>query len=199
MSTVEVYAFNTKGDAFLYGEVGNAWAGAMAIWSILENKYLPQYVPVFAKNMPWYHKDVSPEIIQKKLGYLPSRLFVSVYDVNKDPKKEIWNLGQDENVLLADRITLYTTYDSALVKKENLQRVIDAFLNFEGITNLEGQATILRHALKDPNVIAIGWNQNSVCADNWENKGEPDPLTGEATPYNCLTGNEHFWIFDEIM
>ncbi len=40
MSCTEIYMFNKEGNAELYDDVYNAWRGAMAIWTILNQKYL---------------------------------------------------------------------------------------------------------------------------------------------------------------
>lgn len=40
MSYTEIVGFNKQGDAFFLGETKNAFRGAMAIWDIMEKKYL---------------------------------------------------------------------------------------------------------------------------------------------------------------
>ena len=194
MSYTEIYAFNQAGNAYLYGEVKNAWAGAVAVWRILEERYLPPYIPKWVKETSWYHPDLSFAEISSHLGYAPTRL--SPYC----DQSEIWNLGQNSDVAIEDRIVLYTTYDKPLVKKEDLPKVIDAFRRFDGQTNLSAQADILEKAYNDPDVIAIGWNQTSISADHWGNYGGYDEVNDCSIPYNCLTGTDHFWIFgpDEL-
>lgn len=104
---------------------------------------------------------------------------------------------------LRDRIVLFTTFDNCLVKKEDIPRVIEALRAFEGDdhkgeTNLGEQADILQTIYDDPETIAVGWNQTSVTVESWENIGGYDEEKDEAIPYNCLTGDKHYWLFDEL-
>ena len=191
MSYTEIYAFGKDGNAYLLGMVKNSWGGAVAVWNKLEKKYLSPWIPDYVKATCWYSPGMSYDEIISFLGYTPTRLTSDLL------MQEIWDLGQNPNVDMTDRIVLYTTYDDALVKRENIRKVIDAFAAFDGSTNLQQQASILESALKDDNIIAVGWNQTSVCADNWANYGGVDE-NDDDIPYNCLTGDRHFWIFDEL-
>ena len=49
MSYTELYAFDKTGKAKLFGTVHNAWRGAMRVWRIMEERYLPLYIPDFVK------------------------------------------------------------------------------------------------------------------------------------------------------
>ena len=191
MSCTQIFAFRPNGDAYLYGEIANAWGGAMAVWSALERKYLPQYIPEYVKSCYWYYHGIPIDNIEKSLGYLPSRLTSGSAEL----QNEIWELGQNPKVAMKDRIVLYTTYNNALVQKEDLPKVIDAFRKFEGQTSLPAQACILEKAYNDPEVTAIGWNQTSVSADNWGNFGGYDEENNCEIPYNYVIGERHFWIF----
>ena len=42
MSYTEIYGFDKSGDAYMQEEVQNAWRGAMAVWSILEENTYPR-------------------------------------------------------------------------------------------------------------------------------------------------------------
>lgn len=195
MSYTEIYGFKKDGTAFLAGEIKNAWRGAPAIWGILEERYLPPYIPDYIKYCNWYREDMSYEEIVERNGFQPTRNSSPPFGEH-NPMKEIWDLNQREDISWPDLIALYTTYDNALAKRENFKAIIDAFDTFEGKTSLPEQARVLERLLADEDCIAVGWNQTSVNADNWCNIGEPDE-DGDATPYNCLTGDQHFWIFDE--
>ena len=192
MSYTAIYAFGKDGNAFFYGQIANAWRGAMAIWRTLEERYLPTCVPSWVKARYWFRPDMPQDELIKRIGYKPSRLMSG-----GDPK-DIWELAQNPDVSMTDRIVLYTTYDKALVKKEDLPKVIDAFRKFDGVSSLPEQAEILEVAYNDPDVFAIGWDQNSTVADNWGNHGGYDENRDEEIPYNYLSGEEHFWIFDEL-
>ena len=176
MSYTEIYAFDKDGKAYLAGEVHNSWRGAMAVWRTMEERYLPQY----------------------ELHGIKTSRVISGINGEKDPARKIWELADDPEIPLHERIVMFTTFDDCLVKKENIKQVIEAFRKFEGETSLEEQAKILEKLDQNKDVIAVGWNATSVCADNWGNIGGYDEEMEENIPYTCLTGDRHFWLFDEL-
>lgn len=93
-----------------------------------------------------------------------------------------------------DQIVLLTTYDYALIKREDFQKVINAFRDFKGDTSLKEQADIIEESLEDEDCIAIGWNQTSVNGDNWCNYGGYDNENDECIPYNINTGSKHWFL-----
>lgn len=195
MSFTEIYGFNKKGFAYAQADVKNAWRGAMAIWGLLEKRYLPPYIPSYIKRANWYHSGMSFGEVFERVGYAPTRVS-STFDEN-NPMQAIWDLAYNEKVSITDRIVLMTTFDKILVKKEDLPKVIEAFNNFEGETSLKEQAVILQEMLTDENCIAVGWNQTSVNSDTWLSYSY-DEESDEEIPYNCLAQNEHYWLFDEL-
>lgn len=202
MSYTEIYAFNKKGNAYMAGLAHNAWRGGMAVWNIMEERHLPLYIPEYIKKCNWYHPGMSEEEIITRNGFRPRRTAPTLSGKKEDnPTREIWALADDLEIPLHERIVLFTTFDDCLVKKEDIPRVIKAFRAFEGDdhkgeTNLGIQADILQAIYDDPNTIAVGWNQTSVMCENWSNIGESE--NGEPIPYNCLTGDKHYWLFDEL-
>lgn len=195
MSYTEIYSFDHNGNASLAAEIHNSWRGAMAIWRILEKRYLPPYIPDCVKRCVWYRKDMSAEEVTTRLGYTPSRCLDPFERGNA--MREIWDLADNQSIPEHERITLFTTFDKALVKKENLPAVIEAFQSFEGETNLPEQAKELKKLSHDENCIAVGWNQTSVSGDTWSDYAY-DELKDETIPYNCLEQRDHYWIFDEL-
>lgn len=145
----------------------------MAIWQRLEEKYLPPYFSKYA------HIETS-----------------RCYSMDGEAMNDIWRLANSKRVSEDDKICLLTTFDNVLVKKEDMQKVIDAFRNFDGETSLKEQADILEEMLKDDDCIAVGWNQTSVNCDAWD-KYEYDEETDEYKPYNCLSGDKHGWLFHD--
>lgn len=201
MSCTEIYAFDQAGFPHLYGEVYNSWRGAMAVWHIMEERHLPPFVPWYVKSCNWYHPDMAPEEVERRIGYKPSRALC--YGGKEEPAREIWNLVDSPDIPEHEKIVLYTTFDHCLVRAENLPAVIAAFRAFEGAdhqgeTNLGEQANILEEISRDPEVIAVGWNQTSVNADTWSSIGGYDSVKDEPIPYNCLTGDAHYWLFDDL-
>lgn len=180
MSYVEIYAFDCAGNGHLYGEIKNSWSGAPAVWAYMEEKYLPPFVP----------DGMTLEDIQSD-SKKTSRL-QSINTMN-----EIWELVDDPKISEADRIVLFTTLDECLVRKEDIPKVVNAFEEFcasSNNQNLAKQAEILKKAAADPEVIAVGWNQTSINASTWGNKGGYDYERDSSVPYNCLTGTEHYWL-----
>lgn len=198
MSYTEIYAFDAEGNAKIYGETRNAWRGAMAVWNIMDERHLPPYIPDSVKCLAWYRPEIPYEEIVKCIGFKPGRLN-AFFGKGENPVNEIWSLANSLRVPLHERIVLHTTFDRCLVRKKHLHRVIDAFKRFEGETSLKEQADILQKAADDPGIIAVGWNQTSVNADSWYNAGGYDEATEESIPYNCLTGDSHYWLFDELI
>lgn len=188
MSSTEIFGFDKIGNAYKAGEVKNAYRGVVAIWRILEEKYLPPYRPSYVPE--W----VSDDEVENFLHYKPSRCLVIM---EENAVQEIWNLVDNKNVSEIDKICLLTTFDRCLVKKENLEKVIRAFNEFEGETSLKEQALILQEMLKDENCIAVGWNQTSVNSSIWGNYSH-DEENDIIIPYNCLKQGEHYWLFDEL-
>lgn len=188
MSYTEIFGFDKEGNAYGQADVRNAFRGAMAIWKILEQRYLPNYRPSYIP------KWVPDGAIEEFLHYKPSRCS-SFGDENAI--KEIWSLADNKEVSETDRICLFTTFDRCLVKREDFEKVIKAFNEFKGETSLKEQALILEGMLQDENCIAVGWNQTSVNCDVWANYSYDDEKD-EEIPYNCLKQNEHYWLFDEL-
>lgn len=193
MSYTSIYGFNQNGTAYLQAEVDNAWRGAMAIWAILEERYLPPYIPESVKCANWYYHGMSFDEVVQKIGFKPTRLIVLFGD---NSIQEIWDLADSAKVSTIDKIVLMTTFDKVIVKREKLPQVIDAFNAFEGETSLKEQAVILQEMLKNEKCIAVGWAQTSISAYDWSSFNF-NKETGDCTPYNCLTQNEHYWLFED--
>ena len=185
MSYTEIYAFGKDGNAYLFKEINNSWRGAMAIWTVLEEKYLPQYRPSY----------VPPSVLDSELkdycNYKPSRCG-AIFD--KKAMQEIWDLVNGDLMTPEERIVLATTFDKVIIARKDVLDTIDAFNKFEGDTSLKEQAEILQEMYDQGDIIAVGWNQTSVNGDNWENFSY-DEDEEEYTPYNVLTGTEHQFIF----
>jgi hypothetical protein len=185
MSATEIYGFDQDGDAHQVGEVENAWRGAMAIWAEVERRYLPEYIPEWAKGM-------SNDFIQRfhKDGF--SRLT----DVlNLDAMKEILELFEKNEVSLVNKIVLGTTFDHVVVKREDMPRLMEAFRAFEGNTSLKEQADIIQAMYESGEWVAVAWNQTSVNADTWD---QFDFDEDKAEPYNLNRFDKHWFLFDGI-
>ncbi len=150
--------------------IQNAWRGGMALWLLLEKKYLPPLNPLFPKSSRVFSLD--PEI-----------------------SDEFWHLIDDDRLSGDDRVALATTYDHVLVRRENLPRVIKAFRSSEfEETSLPEQADALSKIYEDEDVSAVGWQQTSVSDDMW---CDWDDEKDEGIPYNWKEGDRHWFLFDD--
>ena len=187
MSYTEIYGFGKDGNAGGLEDVKNAWRGAMAIWGILEDKYLePLPRPMWMSEEDY-----------KERGYSRTCQPPSFSDNAPNPLKPVWDLWNDEKVSRTDKIVLGTTFDRAIVMRANIEETAKAFEEFEGETSLKEQAKILHEALEDEDNIAIGWNQTSVCGDTWSNYNY-DEEKEESIPYNLYKQTDHFDMFEEL-
>lgn len=176
MSYTEIFKFNSRGKAEGIGETPNAWRGAMAVWNILDEKYLPPFFPKWGTPGETYHRtscDMGTNTIIR----------------------EIWELANDDRVSDIDKIVLGTTFDNVIVMSKDIPKLVNAFYEFEGETSLKEQAGIIERALADdPKLMAIGWNQTSVCDDAWVVYDKRD----RSRPYNIKKDTKHWSLFENI-
>ena len=183
MSYTEIYKFNKNGNAEAIGEIRNAFRGAMAVWSSLEKKYLPEFIPEWAKSFPAE----------------PGKTYSRISSMNQEDMKEIWGIVKHPDITDTHKIAMNSTFDNVVVKRENLERLLVAFREFEFETSLKEQADLIEAALKDdPELLGIAWNQTSVCGDTWDNIGGYDEETEEPIPYNLLKEEKHWFLFEEL-
>jgi hypothetical protein len=183
MSYTEIYKFNKDGTAEDIGEVRNAFRGAMAVWNSLEKKYLPKYVPEWAK-----HKNESADKEYSRMS-----------GADQEAQKEIWDIVKHPDITETHKIAMNTTFDNVVVKRKNLKKLIKAFREFEFETSLKEQADLIEVAMEnDPDMLGIAWNQTSVNGDTWTNSGGYDEETEESIPYNLLKEEKHWFLFDEM-
>lgn len=183
MSYTEIYKFKKDGNATMLAETKNAWRGAMAVWNILDKKYLPPFMPDWAKALGETNKEYyrSSDMMGKGL-------------------KEVWGLYDGDKISETDKIVLGSTFDNVVVMKEDLPKLIEAFRNFEGETSLKEQADIFEQALKDDDLLAVAWNQTSVNGDAWQSDetGKDEDDEEVYLPYNILTMEKHWNLFEPV-
>lgn len=179
MSCTELYGL-TKDSVLFIGETRNAWRGAMAVWTSLEKKYLPKYIPEWARSL--------------------GRVVDAGYSRTSDTKaiNDIWKLFKSPQLTESERIVLGSTFDNVLAEVKSIDRVLKAFREFEGETSLKEQADLIEAAIKDhPEIIAIGWNQTSVNGNSWATENR-DEESEEYIGYNLQTGTRHWFLIKEI-
>ena len=88
MSYTIIYPFNDKGTCDVDSQVNikSAFRGAMAIWRILEEKYLPPFRPSYVP------EGMSMEEFQARFGFKPSRLGITSCVQEGDPLEPLWAL-----------------------------------------------------------------------------------------------------------
>lgn len=104
---------------------------------------------------------------------------------NESAMQKIWDLMDDKKVPMNERIVMGTTLDRCLVKNEDIPKVIIAFREFDGDTSLKEQADILQEIYDSGDYVAVGWHQNSISCEMWND-------------YNCLIKEKHWWLFNEV-
>jgi hypothetical protein len=196
MSYTEIYKFKKNGDAQLFDEHRNAHRWAMAIWIIMEELYLPSYIPEWAKSLP---ASMKKEAYSRNGG------------TGDDSIKEIWNIYKDPNVSKRDKLVLGSTFDEVIILKENLAELIEAYRDFGKETNglkikaydnnewssgCEEIASILEEILNDEDAIAIAFGI-SLSSNQWT-YGEENEETGEYSPYNILKHDNHWDLFESF-
>jgi hypothetical protein len=180
MSCTEIFGLK-KNTVEHIGETRNSWRGAMAIWTLLEKKHLPKYIPDWA------------------MGVAGEYSRTSAMGQEKDsPMKSVWDLFHSPKLTKSERIVMGSTFDNVLAKVESIDQVLQAFREFEGNTSLKEQADIIEQAIKkDPEIVAIGWNQTSVNGDTWVNESY-DTENEEPIGYNLETGTRHWFLVEAL-
>lgn len=106
-----------------------------------------------------------------------------------------WKLSNQEDIPIPYRITLMTTFDRVMVKRENIPEVIDAFANFSKrfpyANNLGDQINILHKGLDDNTLFAVCWRQTSVT-DAWQIL---DKELDEYRYYDLARDTGHWFMF----
>jgi len=113
--------------------------------------------------------------------------------------KEVWDIIKHPYITDTHKIAMNSTFDNVVVKRENLEKLVLAFREFEFETSLKEQADLIEEALKDdPDLLGLGWNQTSVNGDTWANSGEYNEETEEHASYNLLKEKKHWFMFDDM-
>lgn len=186
MSSTEVYGITKGGECVVIGTTHNSFRGAMRIWKHLEDKYLPPFIPEWAKNT---------SASKEKWSRCAT--------VETDNMKEIWELFNSNNTSRVEDIVLGSTFDNVIVLKENFDELITAFREFEVDTTLPQQADIIEE--NRDNIIGVCWNQTTVCM-GWHSPDryhecdvDLDEEDREPLPYNIYKDDIHWNLFDDLV
>lgn len=116
-----------------------------------------------------------------------------------DAMDQVWDLAKRQDVLIAHRIVLMSTFDRVMVRRENLDRLIDAIETYAETFDpgtLLLQVTKLRELRNDRDCQAVCWNQTSVNADVWWVYIDGEDEEEEGRPYDVTQDTGHWFLFD---
>jgi hypothetical protein len=184
MSSTVLYVVASNGDVEPYCEFKNSHGGAMAVWTLLGEKYLPQPRP------SW----LSPNEKSLWSPFLDGALSALFKLAATPGTLEPW-----------ERITLLTTADHVVVPIAALAEVTEALETFytnyraqrDGyVFSIGDQAAALRNILQEGTWRGVCWNQTTLSDALWEGAyAEADD--GERTPYNIDTMDQHWFLFEK--
>jgi hypothetical protein len=115
-----------------------------------------------------------------------------------DKMDEVWKLHKDERLSDVERICHRSTFDNAVIRRENLPKLLEAYKQFpHENTSLPEQAKVIEEAIEKlgDEITAIAFNQTSVNADEWVGfhgyDEEDEPIN-----YNLNKDDAHWFLFD---
>lgn len=120
-----------------------------------------------------------------------------------DEQMKIWNYGNHNphTMPMHEQIALLSTMDGALMEPARWTELVEAFEKYgeeHPNSSFGEQASAIREFMesdKSEGLVAIGWNQTSVCGDvRWFDHDEEDELF----VYDPASGNDHFFIMSQI-
>lgn len=107
--------------------------------------------------------------------------------------QSVWDLHKDNRLSLAERITLLTTFDRVMVKREHIPQVIRALREFVVLygsdNNLSEQIRALKKLSVADGCYAVCWNQTSIT-DAWYVYDEED-----CRLYDISRDTGHWFMF----
>lgn len=190
MSTTTIHVFRTDGkrdyDADRDFRNGHT---APILWGILWKKYLAK------RGSP---NDYDP-VLRTFIG---DDGFESFPMMSEAALKPFWALHNDPRLAWFERLTLRSTYDHVVVRREHFLRIAEAFDIFTAthvapdrkhVWNVPGYAAYLRELAGDETVMGVGWTQTSVV-DMFLSETDPNDEDAEGKPYDLNTRTEHWYM-----
>lgn len=126
---------------------------------------------------------------------------------DRELRRKIWMLADDASVPMFVRITMGTTFDRVMVKRENLGRVAQAFRDFvaayppgDSACSLIHQADVLEGLIDTEECFAVCWNQTSV-GDTWTVRDGGCEECGEGAVdrlYDLSRDTGHWFLFEKL-
>ncbi len=140
-------------------------------------------------------------LIWKNLGerYISPNIIINHVGLERVEKLQ-WR----DDIPVAHRIVLMSTFDTVVVHRERIPRLIRAYNDYREEDWDTGNVPLFSFELDklflDRDCTAICWNQTSVNSSIWtvhEYKNDRDD-EGTFRPYNIFTGTDHWFLFDRL-
>ena len=173
MSRTEIYAVDAEGNIEFEGECQNAWLGAMHVWKTLASKY---------------------GIVKPGEEY---RLLL-----DDSVMKQIWALARDERLPWWERVVHASTFDRAIVLRDDFPRLIEAFEQWvrerpEEAIGLACQLDYFKLIVEhERGFRGICWNQTTIGESYWwvrDGSGEDE----EGRQFNIDRDAEWWSLFEK--
>jgi hypothetical protein len=107
----------------------------------------------------------------------------------------LWELRDTPRMQPNDGLVLDTTFDGAVVMKDDIPKVLEAFAEFNEEfpgSSLPEQADIInREIMNRDDMVGVCWNQTSGIEHAWEVR---DTATNDYVPYNVNEQTEHWLV-----
>lgn len=141
MSYTTLYKVPASGPIETYKDYHNAFRSAWLVWDTMSKQYLGKDAVEF------------------------------MLDRSEHAMQPVWDLWKDPNVPESHRIVMASTFDKVMVKRENLERLGEAYDAYsravEDPGHIEAMADDLRELAQDETCFAVCWCQTSVSSDVW--------------------------------
>lgn len=187
MWRTNIHKVNKKGDVIKHIGISQSLLGALTIWRAMEEKYLPPYIPDWARNIA------------------DGRNHFRTFDFkNTGAIQDLWDLPNTGDMEEGDKHVLLSTYDNCMVKRENIPRLIFSYMAFlweQGAdfkSNIDKQLEAIREIYEDEEYIAICRDQTSVFEQRYT--VIEDEETGEVIeerPYNIYKDSSHWFLYGD--
>lgn len=172
MSYCSIITFE-DGKAHAALDFSNSWGGAAYIWNALFERYL---------------KD-------------PERPYDNWLSRGMQDRS-LWDLADREDLEIFERSVHVSTFDLAIVRRENFRRYADDLLLFlerypvpgKSVCHLPQWAKRIREFDEKPEIEAVGFHHTSVTQSPWFQFDEND----EILPYDLNERDDHQEIYDRL-
>lgn len=183
MSYTEIYKFKKNGDSEFIGETQNAFRGAMAIWSIIEERYLPkQRFP--RVNDTTEIKEVWKLYESEEISEVDKLVLATTFDRVIVKKEHI--------PLVLDAMR---KFEGSTTLKEQADIIEDTYKNDEDLIAIAWNQTSVNHGYWESDTSIL---HSELEKDHplYEEDYADDEEYEVYPPYNIFKEDKHYEIFD---